>query len=71
MTTEIERELRRLRQQHGQAWQFWTVYQAVSLPRVVWCARLHKNHRHVLNAYSAEELEQHIKLINDVNGEKS
>jgi hypothetical protein len=59
MTTEIERELRKLRMQYGQRWEIWVVHRVYGGP--VWAARLHHNHKRVLNADSADHLAEYIQ----------
>jgi len=56
--SEIEQQLADLRKQHGERWEVWIVHRVYGGP--VWCARLHDDHKHVLHASSAEELEQDI-----------
>jgi len=41
-------------------WQFWIVYKVIGGP--TWCARLHDNHRRVINADSAEHLAEYLEF---------
>jgi hypothetical protein len=48
-----------LRYRWGRRWQFWTVQRYIG--GTLWCARLHDNHKRVINADSAEQLEKRLR----------
>ena len=48
-----------LRERWGRRWQLWTVHRYIG--GTLWCARLHDNHKRVINADSAEQLEKRLR----------
>jgi hypothetical protein len=57
--SQEQQNLGKLRAKFGQQWEIWVVHRVYGGP--VWCARLHDNHRLVLNAADPVELEDDIE----------
>jgi hypothetical protein len=55
----VEEDLAQLRAKFGARWEFWIVPLAIE-KGYIWCARLHDNHRKVLNARQPDHLAEYV-----------